>query len=60
MNRKIVSYLWLCALIVAAGCKIDSQPNDKNGVAAGNGHHMPGIDCPLRNGDGPGPTTSVC
>ena len=36
--------VWLCGLVVAAGCKTESKP----GTGSGQDHNMPGIDCPLR------------
>ena len=38
----------LCGLVVAAGCKTESQPAAGAGKQAGQEHNMPGIDCPLR------------
>jgi SAM-dependent methyltransferase len=40
--------VWLCGLVVAAGCKTESQPAVRVGEQAGQDHNMPGIDCPLR------------
>jgi len=40
--------VWLCGLVVAAGCKTESQQAAGAGKQAGQDHNMPGIDCPLR------------
>jgi len=36
--------VWLCGLVVAAGCKTESKP----AAGASQAHDLPGIDCPLR------------
>jgi SAM-dependent methyltransferase len=43
--RHTVTFALLFALLLAAGCKTDSQGTSKT---AGHGHNLPGIDCPLR------------
>jgi len=40
--------VWLCGLVVAVGCKTESQRAAGTGKQAGQEHNMPGIDCPLR------------
>jgi hypothetical protein len=48
MNAKMFRLVCLCALVVAAGCKTESQPAAGAGKQAVQDHNMPGIDCPLR------------
>jgi len=40
--------VFLCGLAVAAGCKTESPQAAGAGKEGGQGHNMPGIDCPLR------------
>ena len=37
-----------CGLAVAVGCQTEPQPAAGTGKQAGQDHHPPGIDCPLR------------
>jgi SAM-dependent methyltransferase len=48
MSAKMFRLVWLCGLVVAAGCKTESQQAAGAGKQAGQDHNMPGIDCPLR------------
>jgi SAM-dependent methyltransferase len=44
MSAKMFKLMFLCGLVVAAGCKTESKP----AAGAGQDHNLPGIDCPLR------------
>jgi len=48
MSAKVFKLVCWCGLVVAAGCKTGSQPGTGAGKPAGQGHNLPGIDCPLR------------
>ena len=43
--RRLIS---LCAVVLAAGCKTESQRANGSSEAMTHDHAMPGIDCPLR------------
>jgi ubiquinone/menaquinone biosynthesis C-methylase UbiE len=48
MSAKLCKLLFLWGLVVAAGCKTESQPAGGAGKQASRDHNIPGIDCPLR------------
>jgi ubiquinone/menaquinone biosynthesis C-methylase UbiE len=48
MSAKMFKLVFLCGMAIAAGCQTDSQPAGGADKQAGQDHHLPGIDCPLR------------
>jgi ubiquinone/menaquinone biosynthesis C-methylase UbiE len=48
MSARARGWISLCAVVLAAGCKTESQRAGEAGQATGHDHTVPGIDCPLR------------
>jgi SAM-dependent methyltransferase len=48
MSASVLKWIWVGGLVLAAGCKTESERAGGAGQAAGHGSSMPGIDCPLR------------
>jgi len=48
MSARALRWIWLCAVVLAAGCRTESQRAGGAPRATGHDHSMPGIDCPLR------------